>query len=34
VRDLWTGRDLGTTRRTLSGTVPAHDILMLRLKKM
>ncbi len=34
VRDLWTGRDLGTTRRTLSATVPAHDVLMLRLKKM
>ncbi len=34
VRDLWTGRDLGTTRRTLSATVPPHDVLMLRLKKM
>ncbi|HYG82911.1 MAG TPA: glycoside hydrolase family 27 protein, partial [Pyrinomonadaceae bacterium] len=34
VRDLWSGRDLGTTRRALSATVPPHDILMLRLKKM
>jgi alpha-galactosidase len=34
VRDLWTGRDLGTTRGTLSATVPPHDVLMLRLKKL
>ena len=34
VRDLWAGRDLGTTRRTLSATIPPHDVLMLRLKKM
>ena len=34
VRDLWAGRDLGSTKRALSATVPPHDILMLRLKKM
>ncbi|HWT02701.1 MAG TPA: glycoside hydrolase family 27 protein [Pyrinomonadaceae bacterium] len=34
VRDLWSGRDLGTTKRALSATVPPHDVLMLRLKKM
>jgi alpha-galactosidase len=34
LRDLWTGRDLGTTRRALSADVPAHDVLMLRLKKL
>lgn len=34
VRDLWTGHDLGSTKRTLSATVSAHDVLMLRLKKM
>ncbi len=34
VRDLWLGRDLGSTKRTLTANVPAHDVLMLRLKKM
>jgi alpha-galactosidase len=33
VRDLWTGRDLGTTRSPLNATVPPHDVLMLRLRK-
>jgi alpha-galactosidase len=34
LRDLWAGRDAGDTRRALSADVPAHDVLMLRLKKM
>ena len=34
VRDLWTRRDLGTTQRALAAEVPAHDVLMLRLRKM
>jgi len=34
IRDLWTKRDLGSTRETLSADVPGHDVLMLRLVKM
>lgn len=34
LRDLWAGRDLGTTRRALSADVAPHDVLMLRLKKL
>ncbi|HJQ30760.1 MAG TPA: glycoside hydrolase family 27 protein [Pyrinomonadaceae bacterium] len=34
LRDLWAGRDAGDTRRALGKEVPAHDLLMLRLKKM
>jgi alpha-galactosidase len=34
LRDLWAGRDAGDTRRALGTEVPAHDVLMLRLKKM
>ena len=34
LRDLWAGRDLGTTRSALSADVPPHDVLMLRLRKM
>jgi alpha-galactosidase len=33
LRDLWTKRDMGTTERPLTADVPAHDVLMLRLKK-
>jgi alpha-galactosidase len=33
LRDLWAKRDIGTTARPLSAEVPAHDVLMLRLKK-
>ena len=32
LRDLWTGRDAGTTARPLAADVPAHDVLMLRLR--
>jgi alpha-galactosidase len=34
LRDLWARRDIGTTTRPLSADVPAHDVLMLRLRKM
>jgi alpha-galactosidase len=34
LRDLWAGRDAGDTRRPLALEVPAHDVLMLRLRKM
>ena len=31
IRDLWTGRDLGTTGETLIADIPGHDVLMVRL---
>jgi alpha-galactosidase len=31
IRDLWTGRDLGTTGETLIAEVAGHDVLMVRL---
>ncbi|HEX8889210.1 MAG TPA: glycoside hydrolase family 27 protein [Pyrinomonadaceae bacterium] len=34
LRDLWARRDMGTTESALAADVPAHDVLMLRLKKM
>jgi alpha-galactosidase len=34
LRDLWAKRDMGTTESALAANVPAHDVLMLRLKKM
>ncbi len=33
LRDLWAGRDAGTTERTLSADVPPHDVLMFRLRR-
>jgi alpha-galactosidase len=33
VRDLWKKRELGTTEKPLTGVVPSHDVLMLRLTK-
>jgi alpha-galactosidase len=32
VRDLWTKKDLGTTKRALAVRVPARDVLMVRLQ--
>jgi alpha-galactosidase len=32
VRDLWTKRVLGTTKRPLAARVPGRDVLMLRLQ--
>src|ERR1700750_2713905 len=34
LRDLWTGRSAGDTRKALSTEIPAHDVLMLRLRKI
>jgi alpha-galactosidase len=31
LRDLWTGRPAGDTRKPLHATVPGHDVLLLRL---
>jgi alpha-galactosidase len=33
IRDLWTKKDGGNTKKPLKTTVPAHDVLVLRLKK-
>jgi alpha-galactosidase len=33
IRDLWAHRDMGTTASPLRATVPAHDVLMMRLTK-
>lgn len=33
LRDLWTKKETGTTAQPLKATVPAHDVLMLRLSK-
>jgi alpha-galactosidase len=32
-RDLWTGKELGNTSKPLATTVPAHDVLVVRLRK-
>lgn len=34
LRDLWTKTEGGNTRKPLQTTIPAHDILMFRLKKL
>jgi alpha-galactosidase len=34
IRDLWTKKLLGVTRKILNAEVPGHDVLMVRLKKM
>ncbi|MBC7912818.1 MAG: glycoside hydrolase family 27 protein [Pyrinomonadaceae bacterium] len=31
VRDVWTKKDLGGTKKTIKATLPAQDVLMLRL---
>jgi alpha-galactosidase len=31
IRNLWTGKDEGTTAKALSAVVPGHDVFMLRL---
>jgi alpha-galactosidase len=33
LRNLWTKKDAGDTKKPLKATVPPHDILMLRLRK-
>jgi alpha-galactosidase len=32
VRDLWAGQELGGTERALEGSVPSHDVWLLRLR--
>lgn len=34
VRDLVTGRDLGTAASALATVVPSHDVLVVRLRRM
>jgi alpha-galactosidase len=34
LRDLWTKAEGGNTKKPLQATIPAHDILMFRLKKL
>ena len=34
LRDLWTRKDLGTTKDVLNAEVPSHDVLMMRLEKI
>jgi alpha-galactosidase len=34
IRNLWTQKDIGTTRDVLTAEVPGHDVLMLRLNKL
>ena len=33
VRDLWTNKNVGTTKKAFKGEVPGHDVVMLRLSK-
>jgi alpha-galactosidase len=33
LKNLWTGKSIGTTKKALEATVPSHDILMLQLDK-
>jgi alpha-galactosidase len=33
LKNLWTGKSMGTTKKSLIATVPSHDILMLQLEK-
>ena len=31
IKDLWSKKELGTTKKSLKASVPSHDVLMLRL---
>jgi alpha-galactosidase len=33
LKDIWTKKELGTTDKVLKAAIPAHDVLMVRLKK-
>jgi alpha-galactosidase len=33
LRDQWTRKDIGNTKKPLTATVPAHDVLIVRLRK-
>jgi len=34
IKNLWTNKELGTTKKMLIGEVPGHDVLLLRLTTM
>jgi alpha-galactosidase len=34
IKNLWTNKELGTTKKMLIGEVPGHDVLLLRLTIM
>ncbi len=34
IHDLWTGNDLGTTRRPMKAEIAGHDVLMVRLVRV
>ena len=34
LKDLWKNKEIGTTKKILTGDVPGHDVLMLRLDRM
>jgi len=34
IKNLWTNKDLGTTKKMLTADVPGYDVLVLRLSKM
>jgi alpha-galactosidase len=31
IRDLWAGKDMGSTKKPFVGSVPSHDVILLRL---
>lgn len=33
IKNLWTNKSMGTTRRNLKAEIPSHDVLMILLKK-
>jgi alpha-galactosidase len=33
ILNVWTGKNSGTTRKTLQAVIPGHDVVMLRLSK-
>jgi len=33
IKDLWTKKNLGTTKKNLTAEIPSHDVLMVRLIK-
>lgn len=34
IRDLWLHKDIGSTQNRIKGTIPGHDVIMLKLTKM
>ncbi len=33
VRNVWTKKDMGNTAKAFTASVPAHDVILLRLSK-